>query len=161
MRPGDVILSGAKSQGVVSYAIKLGQRLRGFNKDERQWTHCYLVLGDAVLIEAAKPGVRLTSPKVLHEADWELIETHVDDHDMVQVREFTQSVLNAKWDYGFLTFAGLALYCATGGQLCIQKAGTAICSGLVADALTRAGYVFPRPPYACMPADLYRLFKAA
>lgn len=160
MKPGDIILTGAKSQGIVSHAIKLGQRLRGFNKDERQWSHCLLVLNETTLIEAAKPGVRLTSPKVLHEADWELLETHVDDHDMAEIREFCQSVLNAKWKYGFITFAGLALYCLTGGRLCVQKAGTAICSGLVSDALTRAGFVWPRPPFSMMPSDLYRFFKA-
>lgn len=159
MNPGDIILSGAKSQGIVSAAIKLGQRIRGFTADERQWSHCYLVLSEGVLIEAAKKGVRLTSPKVLHDADWKVLETGVDEHDMAQIRAFCDAVLKAKWRYGFVTFAGLALYTLTGGALCVQKAGTAICSGLVADALTRAGYVWPRPPFSCMPADLARFFE--
>jgi hypothetical protein len=33
-----------------------------------------------------------------------------------------------------------------------------ICSVFVSDALTRAGYVWPRPPFAMMPADLALYF---
>jgi hypothetical protein len=58
-----------------------------------------------------------------------------------------------------VTIFGFGLYCVTGGQICIQKAGTAICSGFVSDALTRAGYIWPRPPFAMMPADLARYFE--
>ncbi len=39
-----------------------------------------------------------------------------------------------------------------------QRSGTAICSGFVCDALTRAGYIWPRPPISMMPADLARYF---
>lgn len=161
MRPGDIIVTGAKSQGIVSWAIKLGQRLRGFNKEERQWSHCMLVLNEATFIEAAQKGVRLTSPAVLHDGDWELLETHVDEHDLAQIQAFCRAVLASKQTYGFWTFAGLALYCLTGSKLCVQRAGTSICSGLVSDALTRGQYVWPRPPYAMMPGDLYRFFKTA
>lgn len=160
LRDGDVVLSGAKSQGWVSLAIKLGQRLRGFTADERQWTHCYGVVDaeKGVLVEAAKKGVRLTSTTVLHEADYLHVPTNVDAHDFAQMLAFYDAVLNARSGYGFWTFGGLALYCATGGSLCIQKAGTAICSGLLCDALTRAGEVFARPPYSMMPGDLARHF---
>ena len=47
----------------------------------------------------------------------------------------------------------------TGAQLCVQLAGTAICSGFVSDALTRAGLIWARPPFSMMPADLARHFK--
>ena len=161
LRPGDLILTGAKSQGIISQAIKLGQRIRGFSKDERQWSHCYLVLdADGTMIEAAKKGVRITHTDHLHEGDWRHFSTGVNDADMKQIQTFCDAVLEAKWKYGFWTFAGLGIYCLTGGQLCIQKAGTAICSGLFCDALTRAGYVWERPPYAMMPADLHRHFVA-
>jgi len=54
----------------------------------------------------------------------------------------------------FSTVAGLSLYAATGSKLCIQRAGSVTCSGLVCEALTRAGIVWARPPYACTPADI-------
>ena len=157
---GDVILTGKKSQGAVSVAIKIGEALRGHRKEAR-FSHCLLALdSDGTLIEAAAKGVRVTSVGALHEGDWEHIPVGVAEHDMRQIRVFCDAVLEARWKYGFATFAGLALYCLTGGQLCVQKAGTAICSGLVAEALTRAGVVWERPPYACMPADIYEHFKA-
>lgn len=87
-----------------------------------------------------------------------LVRTGINDHDGEQVLKFARAVLDAKTRYGFVTFFGLALYCLTGTQLCIQQAGTAICSGFVSDALTRAGHVWPRPPFAMMPADLARYF---
>ena len=91
-------------------------------------------------------------------ADYVLVRTCVDEHDRAQVLKFVESVLEAKTKYAFMTILGLGLYCLAGAQVCIQEAGTAICSGFVSDALTRAGYVWPRPPFAMMPPDLARYF---
>jgi hypothetical protein len=156
---GDFVLTGIKSQGIVSLAIKLGSLLRGFPKEYRQFSHSALVVStDGTIVEAVKSGVKRHNLSKYEADDYVLVRSKVDDHDAPQVLAFADSVVEARTGYGFVTFAGLALYCLTGSKLCIQSAGTAICSGFVSDALTRAGFIWPRPPYAMMPADLARYF---
>ena len=158
-RVGDFLLTGLKAQGLVSWAIKTGSYLRGYEKRFRRFSHSALVIAeDGTLAEARARGVVKSPLSHYDAADYVLVRTHVDDHDAKQVLAFAQSVLDARTRYGFATFAGLGLYCLTGAQLCIQQAGTAICSGFVSDALTRAGFIWPRPPFAMMPADLARYF---
>ena len=158
-QPGDFLLTGVKAQGIVSWAIKTGAWLRRYEKPYRRFSHTALVIADdGTLAEAVAKGVVRTPLAHYDKADYVLVRTHVVDHDRAQILEYAESVLEARWKYGFPTFAGLALYCLTGAGVCIQSAGTAICSGFVSDALTRAGYVWPRPPFSMMPADLARYF---
>lgn len=157
---GDVVLTGAKSQGIVSLAIKLGQRLRGYTPAERRFSHAALIIGtDGTIAEAEAKGVVKSHISKYQDGDYVVIRTQVDAHDRKQILTYVDAVLRERTRYGFVTFAGLALYCLFGGQLCIQQAGTAICSGLVCDALTRAGHVWPRPPYSMMPAGIARHFS--
>jgi hypothetical protein len=159
VRAGDFLLTGATGQGLVSKAIKLGSWLRGYDKPFRRFSHTVLIVNpNGMAVEAASSGVQQTHISNFKDEDYVIVHTNVDEHDQPQIIQFVWAVLEAKTKYGFVTFAGLALYCLTGGQLCIQKAGTAICSGLVCDALTRAGYIWDRPPYAMMPADLAKHF---
>jgi hypothetical protein len=156
---GDFVLTGIKSQGIVSLAIKLGALLRGFPKEYRRFSHSALIVGeDGAIVEAVSSGVKRNNLSKYEPADYVLVRTKVDHHDAVQVLAFADAVVQAREKYGFLTFVGLAIYCLTGTRLCIQTAGTAICSGFVCDALTRAGFIWPRPPYVMMPADLARYF---
>lgn len=158
--PGDFILTGLKAQGLVSLAIKLGSRIRGYDKAYRRFSHTALVIDQqGTIAEAVSKGVVYSHISRFHEADYVVVHTVVDVHDQEQIVAFVDSVVQSKTKYGFGTFVGLGLYCLTGGQWCIQKAGTAICSGLVSDALTRAGHIWERPPYAMMPADLARHFN--
>jgi hypothetical protein len=158
-RIGDFVLTGIKSQGLVSLAIKFGALLRGFPKEYRRFSHTALVVGeDGAIVEAVASGVKRNDLSKYAPADYVLVRTKVDHHDAVQVLAFADAVVQAREQYGFVTIVGLALYCVTGSRLCVQSAGTAICSGFVSDALTRAGFIWPRPPYAMMPADLARYF---
>ena len=158
-RVGDFLLTGVTAQGIVSWAIKTGSWLRRYEAPYRRFSHAALVIGDdGSLAEALGTGVQRSELAKYKTADYVLVRTDVNEHDRGQVLAFANSVLDARTSYGFATIAGLGLYCLTGGQLCIQLAGTAICSGFVCDALTRAGYVWPRPPFAMMPADLARFF---
>jgi hypothetical protein len=160
VRAGDFLLTGAAGQGIVSKAIKLGSWLRSYDKPFRRFSHTVLIVNEnGLAVEAASEGVRETHISKFKDDDYVIVHTNVDEHDQLQLIKFVWAVLEAKTKYGFITFAGLGLYCLTGGQLCIQKAGTAICSGLVCDALTRAGYIWDRPPYAMMPADLAKHFN--
>jgi hypothetical protein len=156
---GDFLLTGVKAQGIVSWAIKTGALLRRYPKPFRRFSHTALVIDpDGTLAEAKATGVVRSPISDYEPADYVIVRTQVDEHDARQLLAFAESVLAARTRYGFVTFAGLALYCLTGAQLCIQQAGTAICSGFVSDALTRSGFIWPRPPFAMMPADLAQHF---
>lgn len=157
---GDFLLTGVAHQGIVTWAIKLGSWLRGYEKPYRRFSHTALVIdGVGNICEAVDDGVRFSNISRFKDDDYVIVHTSVDEHDQKQILDYCNAVVEAKYKYGFLTFAALGLYCLTGGQLCIQKAGTSICSGLVSDALTRAGFIWERPPFAMMPADLARHFK--
>ena len=160
IKPGDFILTGVKGQGLVSLAIKAGSFLRGYDKPFRRFSHTALIVSEnGMIAEAVSKGVVFDDITRFEDDDYVVVHTEVDDHDRDQVLSFANAVVDAKTRYGFLTFAGLAIYCLTGGGLCIQAAGTAICSGFVSDALTRAGFIWERPPYAMMPADLAKHFN--
>lgn len=160
LNQGDIILTGRKSQGVVSLAIKFGQRLRfGFKSPYTVWSHCAIVVDPEqfLVAEALHSGVKVNDMRKRYpKGDFAVIHAgqHVNERDMQQIMSFVQAVINSKTGYGVTTFIGLAIYCLTGSKLCIQSAGTAICSGLVCDAYTRAGIIWERPPYAMTPADI-------
>jgi hypothetical protein len=156
---GDFLLTGVRSQGPVSWAIKLGSRLRGFEAPHRRFSHTALVVApDGTLQEALARGVVRSPLSKYVRPDYVLVRTEIVEHDQRQVLAFADSVLEARTRYGFATIVGLMIYCVTGAQVAIHVAGTAICSGFVSDALTRAGFIWPRPPFAMMPADLARFF---
>ncbi|MGZ4304628.1 MAG: hypothetical protein ACXVSL_07140, partial [Solirubrobacteraceae bacterium] len=151
---GDFLLTGLTQQGLISRAIKLGSWLRGYERPYQRFSHAALVIStDGTLAEALANGVRRNPISKYDQADYRIVHTHVDGQDQAEILEFANSVLKSHEAYGYSTFAGLAVYCLTGAQLCVQDAGTAICSGFVCDALTRAGFIWERPPFAMMPAD--------
>ena len=158
---GDFLLTGVKQQGIISRAIKFGSLLRRYDRPYRRFSHAALVISaDGALAEALAHGVCQNPISKYDPANYRIVRTHVDAHDQAQLLAFASSVLKSRENgYGYPTIAGLALYCLTGAQLCVQTAGTAICSGFVCDALTRAGYIWERPPFAMMPADLASHFN--
>jgi hypothetical protein len=159
MQTGDFILTGRAEQTAVSWAIKLGAKLRDYPESARRYNHAALVLNEhGDLAEALGGGVKRTHISKYRDDDYTYVVTDITPSDQAQVLAFAENVLASRTKYGFVTFVGLGLYCVTGGKLCIQKAGTAICSGFVSDALTRAGFIWPRPPFAMMPADLAAYF---
>jgi hypothetical protein len=158
LQVGDFLLTGVIQQGFVSRAIKLGALLRGFPKPFRRFSHAALVIGPDTLAEALGQGVVRSPISKYAPANYAIVRTHVDPHDQAQVLAFAEAVLDTRERYGFMTIAGLALYCLSGSSICVQKAGTAICSGFVSDALTRSSFIWPRPPFSMMPADLAQYF---
>lgn len=154
--PGDIVLTGKKNQGIISLAIKVGEKLRRLPS---QYSHSALIVGtNGEIVEAQASGVRRSNVSHYAGADYDIIRTNVDSHDWEQIEAYVNAVLEVKTRYGVLTFIGLAIYCLTGARVCIQAAGTAICSGFVCDALTRAGIIWPRPPFAMMPGDIAQYF---
>ncbi len=157
---GDFLLTGVKQTNIFSRAIKLGAWLRRYDKAYRRFSHAALVIDpDGTLAEALSNGVHRSPISKYDEPNYRIVRTHVSELDQAQVLAFAKSVLEARENgYGYPTIAGLALYCLTGAPFCIETAGTAICSGFVCDALTRAGFIWKRPPFAMMPADLAKAF---
>jgi hypothetical protein len=159
---GDVVLVDELGQGLISASIALGERMRYRRKRQyARWTHAAIVY-DAprqdpnviTIVEArAATGVHTA---FLSKYDYRRTIGHMrlDDSDWNKVKDFLDQVLSKREKYDFVSYAGLFVYALTGTTLCIQRAGTATCSGLVADALTHAGLVWHRPPFAMTPADL-------
>jgi hypothetical protein len=147
----------------IALSIKLGTVMRfGRGTPYAKWTHAALVLevesqdpNTIKIVEATRAtGVHWTYLHKYAGYDTKILHTHVTPDDWVEVRRFLQLVLDTRERYDPVTYLGLTLYALTGTNLCIQEAGTATCSGLVCEALTRAGYIWTRPPYACTPADI-------
>jgi hypothetical protein len=155
---GDVVLTGRRGQGILTRAIELGERLRyGFRSPYTAYSHAALVIhADGTIAESQARGVQVDHISKYPPEDITVFPTGADlfERDQAQILNYVDSVLTHRNRYGVATVLGLALYCATGTGLCIQRAGSAICSGFVCDALTRAGYVWPRPPFAMLPADI-------
>lgn len=144
-------------------SIAVGTVLRyGPGTPYAEWTHVALVYEapsqdpDTIrIIEATQPGgVHRAFLSKYAGRKRKIIHTDVQEHDWAQVRDFLDRVLDARESYDLVAYLGLTLYAVTGTKLCIQEAGTATCSGLVCEALTRAGFIWSRPPYACTPADI-------
>ena len=62
-------------------------------------------------------------------------------------------------EYGYATIVSIAFGLLTSGRLTFGLAGTEMCSGLVANMLSRGIYSWVDPP-SVMPADLARFFDA-
>ena len=161
IRPGDVVLVDELGQGWVSWAIAVGAKLTyGPDTPNAKWTHVAIVYEATSQDPDAISIVEATSLKGVHKAflskyrKRKIVHTNVDAHDWRQVEEFLDNVLRKREGYDFVANVGLFLWAVTGSNLCLQRAGTATCSGLVACALTRRGFVWSRPPFAMTPAGI-------
>ena len=159
---GDVVLVDELGQGLVSASIALGEVLRyGCASPYTQWTHTAIVYdasfqdpADVSIVEA-RASTRVHKTSLSKYANhYAIVHTKVDDSDWLEVKHFLDNVLEKRERYDYVAYAGLLLYDLFASNVCIQRAGTATCSGLVADALTRAGYIWTRPPYATTPANI-------
>lgn len=162
IREGDVVLVDGLGQGWVSLSIAAGEMMRhGRNSPYARWTHVAIVYEapdqspDRIKIVEATERAGVHKAYISkYENRSAIVHTHVGTQDWGEVRRFLDSVLEARSKYDLVAYAGLTVYALTGTHLCIQRAGTVTCSGLVADALTRRGFIWQRPPYAMTPADI-------
>lgn len=158
---GDFIL--VKGKGLVSRLIKLGQQLR-IHGDDRQyvdWTHAALIVDrDGTLVEAVGKGVRKWSLDEYTTGDYQIYRINASDEDRRQVVDFASWVKDRHGRYGRLTFVSIALTLLTGSKLAFFIDGQFVCSGLVASALERAGFMFDRSAAHIAPADLAKYFDS-
>jgi hypothetical protein len=156
------VLVDELGQGWISASIAFGEVLRyGRNTPYTQWTHCaivYDVRGQdpaAIKIVEARASARVDTTYLSKYAGrYAIGHTEVGAYDWREVKLFLDSVLEKREPYDLLAWLWLSVYALTGTKVCLQRAGTATCSGLVADALTRIGIIWTRPPYAMTPADI-------
>lgn len=157
MKIGDFIL--VREDHFASRLIRFGQSLRfhGKRKPYAQWNHVALVTSEeGHLLEALFTGVK-TSHIDKYEnkkIKYKLVTHDMSDEDRQEILAFADSVAEARWHYGYVTILALALTLLTGSKFVVGRVGSAICSGLVAEALVRSGEIFDRPPSYMMPADL-------
>lgn len=162
MQPGDIVFTHA--EGWRSAAIRFGQALRARGPARRfaHWSHVAIVTSRAGdLIEAVDTGVKPghVDDLIAGGTPFTVVETHIVPHDWEQMRDFLNSVVHARWRYGWWTLTSVAINHLTNSNIAWGKNGTAICSGLAAEALTRAGHIFDRPPAYMSPFHLAQHFN--
>jgi hypothetical protein len=128
-----------------------------------KWNHAGLFLGEGGRIaEALGNGVVERDIRAYTKPYLAVVQfPNMAKLDCEQIRDFAEAVLQARFEYSYETLLAIALQLSTGSRLGFARASTAICSGFVADALTRAGYIFERPSAFTMPADLAKKFDVA
>jgi uncharacterized protein YycO len=154
--PGDFILTHGTA--AVNRGIRFGQKLRfrGERREYAFWNHAALVVYGGNVIEALTHGVTMNKLSKYSDVEYTVVHIEASAEDRVQVCNFAQSCLGDR--YGFLTIASLAVWTLFGGNIELSLDGTEICSGLVAQAVVRAGYIFKRDPSHMTPADLAEHF---
>ncbi|MDP9479522.1 MAG: hypothetical protein M3R38_28275 [Actinomycetota bacterium] len=154
--PGDFLLT--RGDYWSSKIIRLGQRLR-YSKAHSYYNHAALVIDDqGGIAEALGDGVVKSYISKYQDSAYYLVKIEASEEDREQIVRYADSVLAARYWYGWLTIVSVGLSLLTGGSLVFARASTAICSGFVSDALVRAGYIFPKPSAFMIPADLAEYF---
>lgn len=158
-RPGDVVLAHSRlTRNPASWfgvAIRFGQWLYRPTREFRWFNHAALIVspsGD--LVEALGRGITRTHISAYDRADIRIAPVEMSVEDWHQIEFFAN--WNVGYRYGFATIASIALWLLFRAEFFFSSKG-AICSGFVARAMERAGYVFDRPPSHVMPADLARM----
>jgi hypothetical protein len=150
---GDFILS-KRNGAFMGMCIRAFQTLK-HPREFAQWSHAMLVVDDSgVVQEALEFGQERNSLSTYLDAELLHVEVQADALDVEQMMEFADSCYYHKRRYGYLTILSLLISLVTGSALQFSMAGTAICSGFVAEALCRAGWIFEMPPDYVKPADL-------
>lgn len=157
-RPGDFILTHRKA--LYSFAVSTGQRLRfrGSRRPYAHWSHAALVSSTGgEIVEARNQGVILNSLAAYEHIEYHYVHVDMDERDRQQAVAFARACVGQR--YGWSTIASLAIMLATGARFQFGFDGTEICSGLVARALERGPFIFPKAPNTMMPADLAEFFS--
>lgn len=135
-----------------------GQRFTGEDAMYAKYTHAALIVyPDGRMIEALSEGVRQTHISRYAAKDYVLVRLNVAPHDQAQIITYAESVVGKQ--YGWFQIAALAVSLASGLRFAAGFDHEAICSGLVAAALERAGECFDKPCNHMLPADLGKKYQ--
>lgn len=154
--PGDFFL--VHRTKFFSKLIQFGQGRR-YTKEEAYWNHAGIFTSSNGDIAEALMKGGVCRGNILKYKNQEYIVVHIEasDEDRQQINKFVDWAVGKK--YGLLTDISLAIWSLFGGKFDVSIDGEMICSGLVARALERAGYIFDRDSTRETPADLARHFK--
>ena len=157
MQPGDVGFLSKRGDFIASL-IRFAQRRKYGNVPAAHYNHVFMVVDvDGTIVEAMPSGVRVSNVSEYAGEDY-VIKTppYAPGEAANAVAAMRASVGEG---YGVLTFVCVALSLMTGTKLRFGIAGTEICSGACADALTRANIDCGPDATYDTPADLYALVK--
>lgn len=161
IKRGEIILT--HSEFWSGKLIRFGQRLK-FRGDRRTfafYNHCAIARdNDGTIVEALGHGVESNMIGKYQNTGYIVIHTGVGIWDNAQIDKFLRSVIKAHAKYGRLEILSLGLTLITPSWIIFGHPGTFICSGLVAEAMTRAGITWPISPAWMMPADIAEKFGA-
>lgn len=141
VREGDFIL--CHRTGFASSAIDWFTRSK--------WSHAAYCRSSSLLVEALTKGVTKTPLAAYHDVVYLHVATNLDNHDVIQASHFIDTCIGRQ--YGWGTIAGIFLRQLHFPSF-MAASGTPICSGLVAEALTRGPAVFSIEPGDLDPAQL-------
>lgn len=149
-QPGDI--GFAHSTGIVAKGIRYAERRDG---EDAFWNHVFTLShkddnGEWVVLQAEKAGVTNTHllESVAPGGKYEVLSFPDKLADRERYLEFLDAQVSDS--YSILSIASCALDMYLPDAICLRRAGTWICSGLVATALLYAGYA----PIVTLP-DLY------
>lgn len=163
IQPGDFILFHGPNW--FARLIRFGQalRFRGEREKYAYWNHAAIVVdidsrGHPVIVEAAERVKKGSLWQLYDEHDFVMMNVDVpmSEEDRAQVVEYANAQVGESYDY--LQIIGLAFNIIFGTRFSFGDNSAHICSGLVAEALERAGYDFDKDAEGVMPADLAEKF---
>lgn len=158
MCPGDFILT--HRDRFYSKLVSFGQRRRfkDANAMYAHWSHAALIENSSgCIIEALATGVCRNSIEEYRHVELHYVHVDMDNQDRKQAVAFARSCLGQR--YGWSIILGLGFVLLTNSRLQVGFNGTEICSALVARALERGPFIFPKTPITMCPADLAAFFK--
>lgn len=157
MQPGDIgFLS--KRGDIIASLIRFAERRKYGDVAASHYNHVFMCVDvDGTIVEALPSGVTVGNVSKYAGEDFVLkTPPYAPGEAANAVAAMRASVGDG---YGFLTFVSVALTLMTGTRLRFGLAGTEICSGAAADALTRANVDCGEDETFDTPADLYALVK--
>lgn len=159
--PGDFILTH-RYHNWYSDLVAAGQGLR-FKGDRAvyaHWSHAALVTGyNGEIVEARARGVIRENISEYTSREYHYV--HLDhpaytDADRLEAVTFAESHVGDRYGWPTILALGFTILTPEGVEFGLN--GTEICSALVASALERGPYVFPKGSISMMPADLAEYF---
>lgn len=156
MRAGDI--GFVEQHDFTSWFIRFAQRRKYGNVAAARFNHAFLCVDDAgTIIEANPTGVAVDNISKYAGVDVELRRPPYGVGQAVNAVAAMRGFVGEK--YGFLTIVSVAITLLTGTKLRVGIAGTEICSGACADALTRANIDCGPDASFDTPADLYAIVR--
>ena len=145
VRPGDILL--VHSSSIQSKLIQISTK--------SWWNHCAIAVSAVVLVEAVGSGVKtapIDSYAALPADATRWIDTGRTDGQRALAVAYALSRVGRK--YNRVEISSIALGIVSGWKFTFGVDGADICSGLVGEALERAGVTFSKDGQNLTPADL-------